>query len=57
MPDVRLGEMGRPSKIVVQGEVLFVCCKNCERHARENPDQAVAAMKELRARAPATAAR
>lgn len=48
MPDVKLGEMGLPQKIVLKGETFFVCCKNCVGIAKEDPDEALTQLKELR---------
>jgi hypothetical protein len=56
MPEVRLGEMGTPYKVVVKGETVFVCCRNCLRQARDDPEKALVAMKERKAHTPATAA-
>jgi hypothetical protein len=47
MPEARLGAMGPPHKIVVNGETVFVCCRNCVRMAEENPDQTAAQVKTL----------
>src|SRR5947208_2197902 len=38
MPEVRLGEMGPPQKVILQGETVFLCCENCARQAQEDPD-------------------
>jgi hypothetical protein len=52
MDGVRLGEMGRPYKVTVRGETAFVCCDNCLRAVREEPDRALAQIEQLkRARA------
>lgn len=48
MPEARLGEMGPPVKILLQGETFFVCCNNCENIAREDPGKTLARVKELR---------
>jgi hypothetical protein len=62
MPEVRLGEMGTPLKIVVKGEPMFVCCKSCMKLASEEPDKTLAQLKviqearaqELKQQAPAS---
>lgn len=48
---VRLGAMGTPVKITVKGQPVFLCCKACEEHARSNPAQTLATVKELKAKA------
>jgi hypothetical protein len=48
MPEVRLGEMGTPYKIDVKGQPVFVCCKNCERQARADPDKVLASLRGLK---------
>lgn len=50
MPETRLGEMGPPQKVTVQGETVFVCCNNCSRFAQEEPEQAAAQLKAFRTR-------
>ena len=34
-----LGSMGTPPKLHVKGEVLFLCCKACERRLLDDPDK------------------
>ena len=53
MPQVRLGEMGTPIKVTVNGQTLFVCCHNCVRSAKDDPEMALAQLKEIKARAAA----
>ena len=53
MPDIRLGEMGTPSKVELNGEPVFVCCKSCVRHAQEEPEKTLAALKDLKEKAAA----
>jgi hypothetical protein len=48
MEGVRLGEMGRPHRIEVKGESVFVCCENCARQAQQDPEVALTRIKELR---------
>ena len=33
--DELLGSMGKPIKLTIKGETVFVCCKSCEKHAQE----------------------
>ena len=53
MPEVRLGEMGTPYKVTLEGETAFVCCKKCVRDAKNDPEKALAQLKELKDRAAA----
>ena len=47
--DSRLGSMGKPVKIKVGNETVFLCCEGCEDSAKENPAVTLARLKELRA--------
>jgi hypothetical protein len=45
----RLGSMGAPLKLLVEGQPVFICCKGCERKALADPQTTlgrVAALKE-----------
>lgn len=44
----RLGSMGPPLKIEVQGQPVFLCCQHCEENARKKPEQTLAKVKELK---------
>ncbi len=48
--DNRLGTMGVPVKVELKGEPVFLCCKGCKKDAEANPDKALAAAKQLRAK-------
>jgi hypothetical protein len=48
MPQIRLGEMGPPFKVVLKGETFFVCCKTCVRQAPKEPETILAQLKEIR---------
>jgi hypothetical protein len=48
MIDMPLGAMGLPSKVTVNGEAVFVCCKGCEKKAPANPAKTLAMAKKLR---------
>lgn len=52
----RLGSMGTPVKITVQGQSVFLCCEGCREKALGNPDATLAKVKDLAARRPVTAA-
>ncbi|MBA2224621.1 efflux RND transporter periplasmic adaptor subunit [Thermogemmata fonticola] len=44
----RLGSMGPPLKIQLQGETLFLCCEGCEREARAHPEETLHIVEQLR---------
>jgi uncharacterized protein (TIGR03000 family) len=46
----RLGAMGPPVKLTLNGQPVFVCCKGCVEKAQGNPEKAVAKVKELQAK-------
>lgn len=48
-PESRLGSMGQPVKITVKGEPVFLCCKGCEKTARQDEDKTLAEVRKLRA--------
>lgn len=45
----RLGSMGVPLKLDVQGKPVFVCCKGCEKKALSDPDATLARVASLKA--------
>lgn len=47
----RLGAMGKPIKVMVKDEVVFVCCKSCVKAAQKDPDKTLEKVKELKATA------
>jgi len=51
--DDRLGAMGVPVKIMIQDHPVFLCCKGCTDKAKKNPEQTLARVKELQAKAKA----
>src|SRR5579864_9815932 len=51
--DDRLGTMGVPVKILIKDQPVFLCCKGCIDQAQKNPDQTLARVKELQAKAKA----
>jgi multidrug efflux pump subunit AcrA (membrane-fusion protein) len=55
--DRPLGSMGVPIKILVKGMPVFLCCQSCEDDARAQPDQALAKVAELKAKAKAAPGR
>jgi Cu(I)/Ag(I) efflux system membrane fusion protein len=51
--DTRLGVMGRPAKLLLQGEPVFLCCTACEKNARAHPADTLATVHRLKATAQA----
>jgi Cu/Ag efflux protein CusF len=43
----RLGSMGTPFKVMVDGQPVFLCCDGCEGQALANPAKTLARVKEL----------
>lgn len=48
MDTVRLGSMGAPVKVVLEGKPIFVCCKECESEAKEDSKKALASAEKLK---------
>jgi hypothetical protein len=48
MTHERLGGMGVPLKLDVNGQTVFVCCKGCRGKAQKNPEQTLAKVAELK---------
>ena len=44
----RLGSMGIPVKVMLDGKPVFLCCKGCEDTARENPKNTLAKVDEIK---------
>jgi Cu(I)/Ag(I) efflux system membrane fusion protein len=44
----RLGAMGRPVKLTLKGETVFLCCKGCETKARANEEQTLKKVADLK---------
>ena len=51
--DERLGGMGVPIKLDIQGQPVFICCKGCKRKAEADPAATLAKVEELKAKAKA----
>ncbi|MBN8624769.1 MAG: hypothetical protein J0M17_04685 [Planctomycetes bacterium] len=49
-PESKLGSMGVPLKVSVNGRDVFVCCDSCTKHALENPEKTLAVVDGLRAK-------
>lgn len=41
----KLGSMGAPPKVVVNGHEVFLCCDGCEEKLREEPEKYLAKLK------------
>jgi hypothetical protein len=41
----RLGAMGAPFKVMVNGQPVFLCCKGCSKDALANPEKTLARVK------------
>lgn len=44
----RLGEMGTPAKVVLDGEPVLLCCKGCESAARKDPADTLGKARRLK---------
>jgi RND family efflux transporter MFP subunit len=51
----RLGEMGLPVKVELEGQPVFLCCAGCKQKALDNPHATVAKAAELRGGKPLAA--
>ena len=49
LSDNRLGVMGPPVKIVVDGRPVFLCCSGCTKKALANPQETLATIERLKA--------
>ena len=47
----RLGSMGKPIKLTIKDETVFVCCEGCEKTAKKDPDKTLARVEEVKIRA------
>src|SRR5262245_5236298 len=50
-PENRLGSMGAPVKVMVNGEAVFVCCAGCKDDVLKDPDKTLKTVAELKAKA------
>jgi hypothetical protein len=51
LPDSRLGSMGPPRKITVNGMTAFVCCEGCEEEALANPEKSLVQLRQFQVEA------
>lgn len=45
----RLGSMGKPHKVMVEGQPVFLCCAGCEEEALKHPQATLANVEKLKA--------
>lgn len=48
MKESRLGAMGKPVKLLIDGKPVFLCCAACEAEAKANPKDTIARVAELK---------
>ena len=51
----RLGSMGVPVKVVLDGQRVFLCCKGCVKEAEAEPAKTLKRVEELKRKGPSTA--
>ncbi len=51
LTDNRLGSMGKPVKVLLQGQTVFLCCKGCVNKALSDPKKTLAKVEEMKNRA------
>jgi hypothetical protein len=49
--------MGKPFKVLVKGQPVFLCCDGCRKKALAEPDETLARVQELKAKAARPAAK
>jgi Cu(I)/Ag(I) efflux system membrane fusion protein len=49
--NARLGQMGPPVALMVKGQRVFLCCDKCKAEVQSNPDEALAEVARLKAKA------
>jgi len=47
-----LGSMGVPVKVMLEDQPVFLCCKSCDKRAKDNPAKTLARAKEFKAKGP-----
>ena len=52
LADSRLGSMGAPDKLVIEGKTVFVCCEGCKDEALADPQKTLAKLGELQNASP-----
>jgi Cu(I)/Ag(I) efflux system membrane fusion protein len=54
LPDNRLGSMGEPVKLMIDGQAVFVCCAGCKKQALDHPQETLAKVAGLKQKTPAS---
>lgn len=49
LPKSELGSMGKPHKVMVAGQPVFLCCASCEEEALKDPQATLAKVEKLKA--------
>jgi Cu(I)/Ag(I) efflux system membrane fusion protein len=52
LPANRLGSMGVPMKVMIDGQAVFLCCDGCEAKAKADPKQTLQKVEELKSAKP-----
>jgi Cu(I)/Ag(I) efflux system membrane fusion protein len=52
LTDNKLGSMGEPVKLMVDGQPVFVCCSACSKKALANPQKTLAKVEEFKKKKP-----
>ena len=50
LSESRLGSMGKPIKLLLDGETVFICCAGCKTQAEANPKKTADRVRELRSK-------
>lgn len=48
-PENRLGSMGAPIKVMIEGQEVFLCCDGCKDAALKDPKATLASVAKLKA--------
>jgi len=50
----RLGSMGTPVKLMIEGQPVFLCCSGCKQSAQDHPQETLTKVESLKQRRPAS---
>ena len=53
LPANRLGSMGEPVKLMIDGQPVFLCCPGCREQALTDPEETLAKVEKLKQKKPA----
>lgn len=48
IPENRLGSMGTPCKVVIRGQIVFLCCRGCRAEALAHPAETLRKLAQLK---------